>query len=366
VRRARHNPLIASSHTLFTDVEPFYQALLEGISTAKERVSMMYFTFDHGVWANKVAAAMVECAARGVKVRLMVDEIGLAFDDPTHAVYNRLLMDDLRSRGVEVCVFHPQGHRLNRFNRLHIKVCAVDEGEAFIGGSNIGDHYLELSDHNLEVRGEIGPVLHDVYDYVEGFTRKAKIETDLHLSRLIAGSAQVWLTVPKKRKDIRRALLDVILDAEKSVTIRSWYFIPDPEILDALNSQAMAGVAVRILLSDKTRMALVDAANPILAEDLTKAGAQVYRYTARSMHAKAAWNDKGDVLFGSANIDGKAMGSNFELSVFLRDAKLAQELSAAFDKDAAVSTLHKLGDFSHRSFFSRTLAHVSRLATPWL
>lgn len=327
---------------------------------------MMYFTFDQGDWAGRLGTAMVQCVARGVKVRLMVDEIGLAFDDPAHAVLNRMLMDDLRQRGVEVCVFHPQGHRLNRFHRLHIKVCAIDGTAAFIGGSNIGDHYLELSDHNLEVRGEIGPVFHDVYDFVEGFTRRAKIETDLHLSRLIAGDAQVWLTVPRQRKDIRRAFLDLVLDAEKSVTIRSWYFVPDAEILDALHSQAAAGVDVRILLSDKTRMPLVDAANPILAEELTKARAQVWRYTACAMHAKAAWNDKGDVLFGSANIDGKAMGSNFELSLVVQDTPLAAALDTAFERDTAVSTMHNQGDFSKRSFMSRTLSRVSKLAAPWL
>lgn len=327
---------------------------------------MMYFTFDHGEWASKLGAAMAQSAARGVKVRLIVDEIGLLFDEPTHAVYNRLLMDDLRRQGVEVCVFHPQGHHLNRFNRLHIKVCAIDEGAVFIGGSNIGDHYLRFSDHNLEMRGDIGEVFHDVYGYVDGFTCATKIEANLHLSRLIAGDAQVWLTVPKQRKDIRRALLDVILDAERDVTIRTWYFIPDPEILDALRSQAASGVVVRILLSDRTRMRLVDAANPIVAEDLTKAGAMVWRYTERFMHAKAAWNDKGEVLFGSANIDGKAMGSNFELSVFVRDAKLVEALNVAFAKDAAASRLHKVGDFADRSFVSRTLAHISRLATPWL
>jgi cardiolipin synthase len=275
-------------------------------------------------------------------------------------------MDHLRDNGVEVCVFHPQGHRLNRFNRLHIKTCAIDDGAVFIGGSNIGDQYLEFSDHNLEMRGDVGSLFHDVYDYIEGFTRKGDLETELHLSRLIADDSQVWLTVPKQRKDIRRALLDVILDAERQVTIRSWYFIPDQEILDALHSQAAAGVKVRILLSDKTKMPLVDAANPIFAEDLTRAGAQVLRYTARFMHAKAAWNDKGEILFGSANIDAKAMGSNFELSLFLRDIKLVELLNAAFEKDAAMSIEHKVGDFADRPFMSRTLAHLSKLATPWL
>jgi len=362
-----HNPAIATQYTLYTEVEPFYRSLLIGVKAAEERVSMMYFTFDHGEWANRFSDALCERASAGVKVKLMVDEYGLMLDEPKHAVFNRLLMKDLERGGVEVNLFQPKGHRLNRTNRLHLKVCAVDDRAAFIGGSNVGDHYLEWSDHNLEMSGDVGRAFHDVYEYIEEFTPLADLERpDFHLSQLFAGGAQVWLTVPKQRKDIRRALLGVILDADEEVYIRSWYFIPDREILDALHSQAVNGVRVKILLSDKTKMPLIDSANPILAENLTKAGAEVYRYTSRYMHAKAAWNNKGDVLFGSANLDDKAMSSNFECSVVVRNLALEESLKSAFEKDCAASRLHQIGDFANRSLRSRALAHLCKLATPWL
>ena len=325
----------------------------------------MYFSVNHGEWANKVSMQLEECLARGVKVRLMVDSFGLALDQPRNALNNRLLLQDLEEEGVEVCVFDPKGHRLNRMNRMHMKVCAVDDTFAFIGGSNIGDNYLEWSDHNLSVVGSLGPVFHDVYDYIERFTGLASAKR-LNLSQLFADDAQVWLTVPKQRRDIRRALLGLILNAEREVSIRSWYFVPDAEIMDALHSQATAGVDVKILLSDKTKIRLVDYANPIIAEELTKAGVGVYRYTARFMHAKAAWNDKGDVLFGSANIDGKALGSNFECSIAVRSQQLAGDLRNAFYSDCNGARLHKAGDFSNRSLTSRTLAQLAKLATPWL
>lgn len=353
--------------TLYTEVAPFFEALIEGITGAKERVSMMYFAFDHGVWAEKIAEATVSARARGVRVRLMVDELGLVLDNPINAVQNRFLLDDLRRQGIEVCQFSPKGHRLNRSNRLHVKVCAIDETLAFIGGSNIGDHYLEWSDHNFEMRGKIGDVFHDVFDYLDRFTGHAPTVSDIpHLSQLRADDAQVWLTVPKQRRDVRRALLDLILDADKEVNVRTWYFIPDNEILDALHSQASNGVLVRILLSDRTKIRLIDVANPSLAEDLTKAGAKVYRYTESFMHSKAAWNNNGEVLFGSANLDGKAMASNFELSVFIKSPTLASELTSVFDKDCGRSRLHQIGDFASQPLAKRALARLFKLASPWL
>ena len=103
---------------------------------------MMYFAFDIGEWANKFALALSERANAGVNVRLMVDEFGLVLDEPKHAIRNHQMLDDLAQSGVEVDIFRPEGHRLTRSNRLHLKVCAIDESRAFIGGSNIADHYL--------------------------------------------------------------------------------------------------------------------------------------------------------------------------------------------------------------------------------
>lgn len=373
-----HNHSIANT-ALYTEVAPFYEALIKGIKGAKERVSMMYFTLDSGEWARKIGDAMVSATARGVKVRLMVDQYGLLLDNARKYVENRFLMKDLENQGIDLCMFDPKGHAFKDFNRLHVKLCAIDSTQAFIGGSNIGDHYLELSDHNFQMQGDLGPVFHDVYDYIRSFSEdviiKGLVESKnnaseekrpIHLSQLHADDAQLWLTIPKERRDFRRALLDVILDADEEVNIRTWYFIPDREILDALQSQASNGVKVRILISNKTKIKLIDAANPALAEELTKAGAQVYRYTASFMHAKAAWNNKGEVLFGSANLDGKAMASNFELSVFMRNPGLAKSLTEALEKDCAISTLHKIGDFASQSFAKRTLAHFLKLATPWL
>lgn len=124
------------------------------------------------------------------------------------------------------------------WNRLHIKVCAIDDRTAFVGGSNVGDGYLQMSDHNLRMDGSLSPTFHQVYDYVHRLSRdgKGKASPDLHLSRLFTGQAQVRLTVPGQRCDIRRTLLDLILDSERAVYIREWYFLPDREILDALCS----------------------------------------------------------------------------------------------------------------------------------
>ncbi len=101
----------------------------------------------------------------------------------------------------------------------------------------------------------LGNTFHQIYDYVQQFSenRPHPPVRGINLSSLYAGDAQVWLTVPGQRRDIRRALLQLILNADRAVYLRTWYFLPDQEILEALRSQAENGVQVNVLLSHKTR-----------------------------------------------------------------------------------------------------------------
>ena len=355
-------------YKLFTQVEPFYADLVETLPAAQERITMMYFTFDHGVWSEKIARELAARAAAGVEVRLMVDAFGLALDAPRHAFRNLRLLAELQATGVQVERFRPRGHRLDPSNRLHAKICALDDCTAFIGGSNIGDHYIEWDDHNLRLDGDLGAAFHDLFDFTcrHSSGSQPDLPPDFHLSRLFVGGAQIFLTVPKQRYDIRRALLDLILDADREVCIRNWYFLPDREILNALRSQAQQGISVNVLLSHRTRVPVIDRANYVHGHKLAKSGGNVYRFTGGFMHAKVAWNDRGTVLFGSANLDATALKNNFECSIVFRDFALAGELRDAFEADKSASRLQTPTCFNRRPLPKRAVSYVCSLASPWM
>ncbi len=353
---------------LYTQVHPFYLDLAEALTGAERQISMMYYAFDYGEQAGRIAEILVERAAAGVDVRLMVDEIGLALDAPRHALANRRLVRFLREKGVQVDVFRPSGWRLNQGHRLHCKVCAIDNRTAFIGGSNIGDHYLGWDDHNMRFEGDLGDDLHRLFDFVRAHSTAGKDQVfpEIHLSRLSAGDARIRLTVPKQRSDIRRALLDLILDAEEAVYIRNWYFLPDREILNALRSQARNGVRINVLLSNRTRVRPIDSANFIHGHKLAREGGQVHRFTGGYMHAKVAWNDKGRVLFGSANMDKQALSGNFECSLTFDDPRIAAQLLEAFEADTGRSYLQTPEVFRRRALPLKALSYACSLASPWL
>ena len=100
---------------LFTQVELFYQNLADELKTAQESISMMYYAFDSGEWAEKIAVILAAKAQNGVRTRLMVDEFGLVLDDVRHSLQNQVLMQSLSQAGVEVNIFRPFGKRLTSF-----------------------------------------------------------------------------------------------------------------------------------------------------------------------------------------------------------------------------------------------------------
>jgi len=93
-----------------------------------------------------------QAAARGVRVRLLIDDIGAARLDPVYALLDAL-------PGLEVRLFNPIATRgwaralawLSGFARLHRrmhnKAWIVDGGLAIVGGRNIGDEYFAATRH---------------------------------------------------------------------------------------------------------------------------------------------------------------------------------------------------------------------------
>lgn len=344
-------------HVLFTRVEDYYTDLVTRLQEARHTISMACLAFEDGVWARRIVKAMSDRAAEGVRVRLMVDEFGQFMDEPRHVWSNTLILDVLRSAGVQVNVFRPAAG-LQLRNRLHCKFCAVDNRTAYLGGSNVGDYYTTWSDTNLRVDGDLGDALHGLYDRLLVFSRSSSACRERpELSDLWLGTDRLLLTVPGRSLDIRSALLDMIRSAERTVHLRTWYFLPDDEILSALCEQAGQGVQVRVLLSHRTRVRLVDLANPIHVRRLLSAGGQAYRYAERYMHAKVAWNDRGTVILGSANLDPYSMMITFESCLQIEDSALAGQLNRAFNADLH-ACLSRVPERRLRSLIGKFLSYA--------
>lgn len=127
--------------------------------TAREAASnldLMYYIWRDDHCGKELLNEVVAAARRGVKVRMLIDDINPHTNDLLYLVLND-------QENVEVRLFNPSRARtrtlarnfefvarvraLNR--RMHCKAWIADRRLAIIGGRNIGDEYFDAADTNF-------------------------------------------------------------------------------------------------------------------------------------------------------------------------------------------------------------------------
>ena len=115
--------------------------------TAERSLDAQYYIWHGDDTGRLLIAALLRAADRGVRVRVLIDDVGSAANDT-----NLLLLD--RHRHVEVRLFNPLASRSARRlgmmfdfartnRRMHNKSFTADNQFTIVGGRNIGDEYFE-------------------------------------------------------------------------------------------------------------------------------------------------------------------------------------------------------------------------------
>lgn len=131
-------------------------ALLSRIALAKaaERtLDLQYYIVDRGLTTDLLLRSLVEAAQRGVRVRILLDDIhgpnrAFAYEAvAAHAgievrLFNPFLIGGAQSAG-RLLEFMASGERLNR--RMHNKLWIADNTAGLVGGRNLADEYFDAA-----------------------------------------------------------------------------------------------------------------------------------------------------------------------------------------------------------------------------
>ncbi|MEJ7873049.1 MAG: phospholipase D-like domain-containing protein [Rubrobacteraceae bacterium] len=141
---------------LYSDYEGLYEAMLEEIGRAEERVFVETFIFKGDDVGRRFVDALAEKAREGVEVYVVYDALASLSTSP-----------ELFTEGVHALPYRPiSGPKilLDPYNcvRDHRKILAVDGRVAFLGGFNFGAEYGSgWRDTHVRV---VGGLVHDVED----------------------------------------------------------------------------------------------------------------------------------------------------------------------------------------------------------
>lgn len=357
---------------LLIDGEATFEAIFAAIDAAERYVLVQFFIIHADALGNALQEKLIKKASSGVRVYLLFDGIG-SHGLPTAYV------DALRRAGVQVNAFTTtKGHR-NRFQinfRNHRKIVVTDGRVAFIGGHNVGDEYMGRSkefgpwrDTHVRIEGPSVQVaqLTFVEDWYWATHEVPELEWVPVAARGGDKQALVFPTGPADELDTCGLLFGIAIHrARKRIWIASPYFVPDVQVIAALQIAALRGVDVRILLPEKADHKLVYLAGFSYYDETLPYGVKIYRYQPGFLHQKVMLVDDQFASVGTANMDNRSFRLNFEVTVVFADQGFANEVAAMLEKDLERSREVALEEFRDKSLRFRISVAFARLLSPIL
>lgn len=344
-RISRFNFLSGNEVAPLVNGDEAMPAMLEAIRGAKTSVSLSSYIFEaHHIGAEFVDA-LAEAHARGVQVRVMVDDAGTRYSWPP-------VTRVLRKRGVPVRRFMPNRFvlRLLTMNlRNHKKILVVDGKVGFTGGMNIREGNMlsrnpghPVQDMHFKVTGPVVAQLQRVFveDWAfcahetlagEDWFPVLEPTGDTHALGVADGPDEDLEVMPV-------ALFAALQAARHSVRIITPYFLPTPILVAALQLCATRGVEVSIITPARNNIPLVGWAARTLYPELLHAGCRIYESPPPFDHTKILLIDDVWSCMGSTNWDPRSLRLNFEFNLICHSPALSSRLLAIFDQKRAQCT----------------------------
>jgi cardiolipin synthase len=374
VRSVTGRPLLSGNR-----VEPLlggdeaYPAMLQAIDSAQTSVCLTTYLFDNDATGERFVQALSAAERRGVQVRVLIDAVGARYSRPP-------IDKPLRRARVPVARFLPTiATRLPWFNlRNHRKILVVDGRMGFTGGMNIRDHFaaserVPQPDRDLHFRIE-GPVvahLRDVFAEDWEFATGESLEGDAWFPKIEVRGETVARGIPDGPDEdfdaLNFTLLGAIAAATRRVRIVTPYFLPDQPLVYALNTAALSGLEVDIVVPEHGNVPLVAWAMRAHFPLVLGVGCRVWLSPKRPFdHAKLMVVDDYWVLLGSSNWDPRSLRLNFEFNVETYDRELAGRMHQLIDERIRLARPLTSDELASRALPLRLRDSAARLLTPYL
>ncbi len=356
----------------YIEGQSMLNALLEELRKAEHHIHMEFYIFNDDEVGHKVLQVLEERARAGVKVRVIYDAVGC------WNVSSKFFAQ-MEKAGIEVRAFLKVYFPIltGRVNyRNHRKLTVIDGKLGFVGGMNLADRYVKgvrwgiWRDTHLKIEGKAVHGLQTTFLLDWYYVEKELLTSDEYFPKLPdlgESIAQIVTGEPTSPwADIEHGLVKTIVGAKKYFYVQTPYFLPTEPILFALQTAALAGVDVRLMIPQKSDTILPHLGTLSYLRDVLQAGVKVYRYKKGFLHSKLMVSDDALVSVGSTNMDFRSFEHNFEVNAFVYDKQLASDMKRVFIQDQADSEQVFLKEWKKRPWWERLIEGTVRLMAPLL
>ncbi|MGO8683231.1 MAG: phospholipase D-like domain-containing protein [Thermoleophilia bacterium] len=296
-----------ASLSLFTEPNAGPQPLYALLGSARHSLDMVIYELED----NRACAVLAADAARGVRVRVMLDHRFIGR-------YNEAAFSYLAHHGVAVR-WAP-----SRFDLTHEKAIVVDNRLAAIMTLNLTARYYDSTRDFALLDRTSADVAAIEATFSSDWSGGSSVSTASH--------ALVW------SPGAEQTLVSLIASARHSLLIENEE-MKDSAIITALEVSARRGVRVEVVMTRATEWSRAFSA-------LSKAGVTVRTYAASAplyIHAKVIVVDGGfsgeRVFVGSQNFSVTSLSYNRELGIITAAPTIVSSVATVVRSDAASATL---------------------------
>jgi cardiolipin synthase len=345
----------------------YFLLLLELIRKSEKLIHIQVYILGNDQTGKTILQELVNAAARGVQVFLMVDDYGTSWME-------KRAQKELEERGIHVKRF---SRRLSfkKFylgRRQHSKIVVVDNRYALVGGMNLADRYSgwdnnePWKDFAVLMEGPVAAGLNKLSAVYWSGRQKKVIMRHAPIEAFDDGitvrtSFNDWF---RKRNEISRSLYENFSEARSEIFIVAAYFFPSAKMLRLILRKADQGVKIRLVLSAKSDVPFIKPATEYFYAQLLETGVEIYEWNRSVLHGKLAIVDGSWITIGSYNLNQLSDYKSLETNIELSDKKIIRHILDTLKKEfitekqkVAYKRWRILG--SIRSFFSYLLIRLS-------
>lgn len=364
-----------TKQTYFSLGEDMFKNMISDLEGAERFIFMEYFIIEEGRFWNTMLDILKRKVASGVTVRVLYDDIGCMSTLPGDYAKK------LRSFGIEALPFSRlRGNADSEFNnRSHRKILVVDGRIGYTGGVNIADEYINdvvrfghWKDTGVRLEGEAVWELTRLFlsDYGINVKRLPKDKYELYPSSDISEGGFI---IPfgdgpsplYERRVGKSAIQNMLAGATKYMYMTTPYLIIDNDLCTSIESAALRGVDVRIIVPHIPDKKIVFEMTKSFYHRLIKAGVRIYEYTPGFIHAKSYIADDEYAMIGTINLDYRSLVHHFENGVWMYRCSFVSDLRRDIDETLAKSQ-EVTHDMLKTGLIMRFIRSVVRIFAPML
>ena len=374
LRKSEKSPLtISNTVQIIKNGEEKFKYLIDDLRQAKNHVHMEYYIMRDDKIGTKVIDVLCEKAQNGVQVRLNIDDVGSSLANKTK--------QRLKDCGVELFSFMPvlfSGFTGKMNYRNHRKIAIIDGKIGYVGGINIEDKYVNdgnnavyWRDTHLRLEGEAVHALQVHFLINWEFVSDCQLKVTKSFFPEIAIDKEIAVQIAASGPDtdwanIMEVIFTAVVTAENYVYITTPYFIPNEQIITAMQVASKSGVDVRLILPKESDAWITKHASDSYLQALLAADVKVYQYKKGFIHAKTMVVDDIFCSVGTSNMDYRSFNINFEINALMYNEDLSHELKHQFMEDLNDSEQLEPSVWKKRPIIKKLKESYSRLWAPLL